>query len=590
MADRSQNGARGDFPGVFIHESAYVDLPSKIGAGTKIWHFVHVLADCVIGKECSIGQNVMIGPAVKIGDKCKIQNNVSLYNGVELEDGVFCGPSCVFTNVTNPRAEVERKSEFRRTLVKRGASIGANATIVCGHTLGEYCFIAAGAVVTGDVPPFALMAGVPARRIGWMSKAGMKLGSELICPADGSQYRELPDGRLEPVEAKPACAVANDDKSAPIAFIDLKAQQDRIRPQIDRAIKRVLDHGQYIMGPEVGELEKSLAAFAGAKHAISCASGTDALLIAMMAKGVGPGDAILCPGFTYTATPETIALLGATPVFVDVREDTFNVDPAALAAGLAVARTHGLRAVGLIAVDLFGLPADYAAVEDFARSNGLWVLADAAQSFGAARDGRRVGTFGAITATSFFPAKPLGCYGDGGAIFTEDDELAERMRSIRLHGKGADKYDIVRIGVNGRLDTLQAAILIEKLGIFVDEIDRRQIIAGRYSVALSDRLGVPVVPQGYLSVWAQYTVKVPSGKRDALLKALQVEGVPTNIHYPRPLHRQTAYRHYPVANNGLPVSERLAGSVLSLPMHPYLGEREQDYIIERVRRLMQTVT
>lgn len=201
MAGQSDQGARPDFPGVFIHESAYVDQPTRIGKGTKVWHFVHVLADCDIGSDCSLGQNVMMGPSVKIGDRCKIQNNVSLYKGVELEDGVFCGPSCVFTNVNNPRAEVERKSEFRKTLVRRGASIGANATIVCGHTLGQFCFIAAGAVVVKDVPDFALMAGVPARRIGWMSKAGVKLGSDLVCPEDGSRYRETHDGRLEPVES-----------------------------------------------------------------------------------------------------------------------------------------------------------------------------------------------------------------------------------------------------------------------------------------------------------------------------------------------------------------------------------------------------
>lgn len=201
MAGQSDPASRPEFPGVFIHESAYVDMPARIGAGTKIWHFVHVLKDCDIGRDCSLGQNVMIGPAVKIGDRCKIQNNVSLYNGVELEDGVFCGPSCVFTNVNNPRAEIERKSEFRRTLVRRGATIGANATIVCGHSLGRYCFIAAGAVVTSDVPDFAVMAGVPARRIGWMSMAGVKLGADLVCPQDGKRYKETTDGRLEPIDA-----------------------------------------------------------------------------------------------------------------------------------------------------------------------------------------------------------------------------------------------------------------------------------------------------------------------------------------------------------------------------------------------------
>ena len=374
----------------------------------------------------------------------------------------------------------------------------------------------------------------------------------------------------------------------PMPFIDLAAQQRIVRPQIDAAIARVLDHGQYIMGPEVAELERQLAAFTGAKHALSCASGTDALLIAMVAWGVKPGDAVLCPAFTYTATPETIALLGATPVFVDVEEGSFNLDPAGLDAGVVAARRAGLRPVGLIAVDLFGLPADYSAVRAFASSHGLWVLADAAQSFGAAQGGQRVGTFGDITATSFFPAKPLGCYGDGGAIFTDDDRLAEIMSSIRLHGRGEDKYDIVRVGVNGRLDTLQAAILIEKLAVFDGELAARQNVAARYGVELAHDVFVPTVPAGVQSAWAQYTIRVPADRRAAIVKDLQTDGVPTNIYYPRPLHHQTAYRHFPISGNGLLVSERLSQEVLSLPMHPYLDADDQDWIVESVRRVLSS--
>ena len=372
----------------------------------------------------------------------------------------------------------------------------------------------------------------------------------------------------------------------PIQFIDLKAQQNLIRGNVDLAIKRVLDHGQYIMGPEVGLLEKALAGFCGARHAISCSSGTDALLMAMMAKGVGPGDAILCPGFTYTATPETIALLGASPIFVDVLEETFNVDPIGLSAGLDAARRQKLKPVGLIAVDLFGLPADYEAIGKFAREHGLWVLADGAQSFGAACGRRKVGVFGDFTATSFFPAKPLGCYGDGGAIFTDDDGTAEVLDSIRLHGKskGGDKYDIARIGINGRLDTVQAAILIEKLAIFESEIANRQAIAERYRQGLADVVTVPEVAPGYSSVWAQYTLRIPSGKRAGVIDTLRADSVPIAVYYPRPLHHQTAYRHYPVAGNGLATSERLSQEVLSLPMHPYLGTDDQDYIIACVRR------
>lgn len=365
----------------------------------------------------------------------------------------------------------------------------------------------------------------------------------------------------------------------PIAFIDLAAQQARIRPALDRAIARVLDHGQYIMGPEVAAFERDLARFCGAKHALGCASGTDALLMVLMAKGVGPGDAVLCPAFTYTATPEVIALLGATPVWIDVDADTFNVDAAGIGTAAQTARRLGLQPKGLIAVDLFGLPADYAEVAAAAADAGLWVLADAAQSFGAAYRGRPVGRHGIATATSFFPAKPLGCYGDGGAILTDDDELAAAIASIRLHGKGSHKYDHVRIGINGRLDTLQAAILIEKLAVFPDEITRRDRIAARYGEALARHVKVPRVPAGLTSVWAQYTVTIPGGRRDAVIARLAAAGVPAQVYYPKPLHHQDAYRAYPIGLNGVPVSERLPQEVLSLPMHAYLSDADQSHII-----------
>ncbi len=371
-----------------------------------------------------------------------------------------------------------------------------------------------------------------------------------------------------------------------IAFIDLKAQQARIRDRIVRALAQVLDHGQYIMGPEVTELERQLAAFTGARYAISCASGTDALLIAMMSLGLDRGDAVLCPSFTFTATPESIALLGGTPVFIDVDVSTFNVSTDGLGAGLDAARTHGLKPVGLIAVDLFGLPADYDALEPFARQNGLWLLADAAQSFGASRGPRKVGTFGTAAATSFFPAKPLGCYGDGGTIFTNESDIAERMESIRLHGKSlsGNKYDIDRIGLNGRLDTIQAAILLQKLAIFEEEVQLRQDVARRYSEGLSDIVETPILPEDAIPVWAQYTIRVPANRRPSIIAHLKSVGVPTAIYYPRPLHQQTAYRGFPVAVNGLANSERLAKEVFSLPMHPYLDEATQERIVRELHR------
>jgi dTDP-4-amino-4,6-dideoxygalactose transaminase len=368
-----------------------------------------------------------------------------------------------------------------------------------------------------------------------------------------------------------------------IPFIDLAAQRARLGGAVDEAILRVVNHGAYILGPEVAQLEEELSAFCGAKHAVSCANGTDALAMVLMAKGVRPGDAVFCPSFTFAATAEVVAWLGATPVFVDVREDTFNLDPASLTLAIEAARKLGLRPAAVIPVDLFGQPADYGAIEPICAREGLWMLADAAQSFGASCRGRKVGTISAATSTSFFPAKPLGCYGDGGAIFTDSDELAEVLRSIRVHGQGADKYDNERIGLNGRMDTIQAAVLIEKLKIFPDEIAARERVARRYNDLLRDVATVPEVADGATSVWAQYTLRIPGFDRPAFQATLKSRGVPTAIYYPKPLHRQTAYRHYPTPGNGLPVSERLAAQVISLPMHPYLGEELQDRIVEAVR-------
>lgn len=365
-------------------------------------------------------------------------------------------------------------------------------------------------------------------------------------------------------------------------FIDLKAQQARIRGRVDAAIARVLDHGGYIMGPEVKELETRLAAYAGVGHAVSCASGTDALLMALMVKGIGPGDAVLVPTFTFAATAEVVALLGATPVFVDILADTYNMDPGGLAAAVAEARRLGLAPRGVIPVDLFGQPADYAAIHAAAAREGLFVIADAAQSFGATLDGRRVGTLAEITATSFFPAKPLGCYGDGGAVFTDSDEIAETLRSIRVHGKGGHKYDNVRVGLNARLDTLQAAVLLEKLAIFPDEVERRDAVARRYAEGLAG-LATPVVMAGATSVWAQYTIRFDD--RDAMAAGLKDAGIPTAVYYPLPLHRQTAFASHPTAPGGLPRAEAAAGQVLSLPMHPYLETAEQDTVIAATRRV-----
>lgn len=362
----------------------------------------------------------------------------------------------------------------------------------------------------------------------------------------------------------------------PMQFIDLKSQLELIRPQIDAAIKRVLDHGIFIMGPEVHALEKQLAEFSGVKHAISCANGADALGLGLMAKNVGPGDAIFVPSFTFAATAEVVSWVGATPVFIDSLEDTYNMDPKSLDQGIQHAKKLGLKPTGIIPVDLFGQPADYDSIQAIADEYGLWVMADGAQSFGASYKGREVGNIGDMATTSFFPAKPLGCYGDGGAIFTNDDDLAAVIKSLRVHGQGSDKYDNVRIGMNGRLDTIQAAILIEKLKIFPNELIARQQTADAYNEALKDIVKVPEIIDEANSAWAQYTVVLPEHiDRSKLIASLKEAGIPTMVYYLKPLHLQTAYKHYPTATgSALPVCENLSERVLSLPMSGYVGGDE----------------
>jgi UDP-2-acetamido-2-deoxy-ribo-hexuluronate aminotransferase len=373
-------------------------------------------------------------------------------------------------------------------------------------------------------------------------------------------------------------------QQAPIPFIDIAAQRRRLGRTVDDAVARVLAHCQFVNGPEVHAFESDLAAFCGARHAIGCASGTDALLLVLMAWGIKPGDAVICPSFTYHATAEMVALLGATPIIADVAPDTFNLDPASCERGVATAKRLGLTPRAIIPVDLFGLPADHEALAAVARKHDLKILDDAAQGFGAVYRGRKLGTFGTATATSFFPAKPLGCYGDGGAVFTDDDALAARIKSIRLHGEGVDRSEAVRIGITGRLDTIQAAILIEKLKIFPDEIAARDRVAARYTEGLADVALVPRTGNESTSVWAQYTIKLKPGQRDRLAADLKAQGIPTAIYYTRPLHKQPAYRDYPLADGGVPVSEQLSGEVISLPMHAYLETPDQDRVIGAVRK------
>lgn len=363
-------------------------------------------------------------------------------------------------------------------------------------------------------------------------------------------------------------------------FIDLVSQQKLIRPQLNQAILRVLDHGQYIMGPEVKEFESKLCDFTESKHAITCANGTDALTLVLMAWGIGSEDVVFVPSFTYVASAEAPAQLGATPFFVDVCEHTFNIDPDSFKQAIIDCRALGLNPAAVIAVDLFGQPADVDSITEIAHAEEIKVLIDGAQSFGATSKGRRVGSMGDATTTSFFPAKPFGCYGDGGAVFTNDHKDAEIINSIRLHGKGSEKYDNVRIGLNSRLDTIQAAILLEKFKLFPEELERRNLVAKNYEIKLASKIKVPKLVEGNTSSWAQYTLIL--NNRDKVQADIKSSGIPSVVYYPIPLSHQIGYKHYPSVSSGLKVSESLSKKVLSLPMHPYLLKNQQAIIIDSV--------
>lgn len=364
-------------------------------------------------------------------------------------------------------------------------------------------------------------------------------------------------------------------------FIDLPAQYRQLKSDIDKRIHTVLDHGRYVLGPEVTELEQALAQYIGVKHVVSCANGTDALQLCLMLLDVGPGDAVFCPTYTFYATAEVIACAGATPVFVDSEADTFNICAASLDKEIEKVKAKGqLTPKAIIPVDLFGLPADYSKIQPVADKHGLKVIEDAAQGIGGSIDGKMAGTFGDLATTSFFPAKPLGCYGDGGAIFTDNDEYAEILRSLRMHGQGADKYHNVRVGVNSRLDSIQAAVLLEKLKVFPKEVEQRNQLAKAYTEALSAHSDItaPQVPEGYVNCWAQYTVI--TAKRDELVAKLKEAGVPTAVYYDVCMHQQPVFKHLGYADNDFPVANSWTHNVFSLPMHPYMSAEDFDKVIQ----------
>ena len=371
-----------------------------------------------------------------------------------------------------------------------------------------------------------------------------------------------------------------------IPFIDLKAQQKLIREKIDERIKAVLDHGQYILGPEVKELERKLSIYTNSEFVLCCSSGTDALLLALLGLKLKAGEGVIVPAFSFASSAEVMPLLGAIPIFIDIEDDTFNIDPSKLADAFNTATEMGIIVKGIMSVGLFGQPADMDPINEFAKNNNLWVLDDAAQSFGGKYHGNNVGNLCEVTATSFFPAKPLGCYGDGGAIFTNDPEIYEIANSSHVHGMGKSRYEYDRIGMNARISTIQAAILLEKLEIFPSELNKRQAVANNYYKHLNDlnlKIKLPLLKSKFISSWAQYTIILPDNiNRDKLQESLKFKDIPTAVYYPIPLNEHKPYKNYPVSKSGLINTNYLARNVLSLPMHPYLSEDDIIYISKNI--------
>ncbi len=552
----------------FIHPTAIVDEGAELGDDTKVWHFCHVSSGARIGRGCSLGQNCFVGRDVRIGDGVRVQNNVSIYEGVEVEDGAFLGPSCVFTNVVNPRSFVSRKHEYKRTRVGRGASVGANAVIVCGHDLGEHCFVGAGAVVTKDVPPYALVVGNPARRIGWMSRAGVRLpeGALVACPETGERYA-IDGERCVPLDG-PAV------EEGPIPLLDLEAQNGPLRTAIDTAMQRVVRANQFIMGPDVAAFEREIAAMLGVEHAIGVSSGTDALRVALMALDGGAGDEVITTPFSFFATAGTIHRVGAKPVFVDVDTRTFNIDASLVAAKVTE------RTTAILPVHLFGQPCDVQALK--AAAPGVPIVEDAAQSILASTPEGPVGALGAVGCFSFFPSKNLGCFGDGGLVTTNDGALAEKLRRLRLHGSHP-KYFHAMVGGNFRLDTIQAAVLRAKLPHLPAWTEARRANAARYDRLFAEAAIAQVTPPPRASaghVYNQYTIRCE--RRDELAKHLSASKIGNAIYYPLSLHQQECFAYLGHREGDFPVSEQAAREVLSLPVYPELGEARQRRVVEAI--------
>jgi dTDP-4-amino-4,6-dideoxygalactose transaminase/acetyltransferase-like isoleucine patch superfamily enzyme len=565
----------------FIHESSYVDEPSEIGEGTKIWHFSHIMKNSKVGKNCNIGQNVVISPEVILGENVKIQNNVSVYTGVICEDDVFLGPSMVFTNVVNPRSHVTRRHEYQKTLVKKGASIGANAVVICGNQIGRYAFVGAGAVITKDVPDYALVVGNPARIVGWMCFCGMRLQfnntQEGRCKSCGREYIMLNEQEIKQRNQAP------DVSEVPL--LDLKAQYAAIRHVIEPVIREVVDSQYFILGPKVKELEEKVAQYSQSAHGIGVSSGTDALLISLMALDIKSGDEVITTPYSFFATAGVISRLGATPVFIDIEADTFNIDPGKIEAVI----TSNTKAI--IPVHLFGQMADMDTIMQIANKHNLFVVEDAAQAIGSEyKDGRRAGSIGALGCFSFFPSKNLGGFGDAGMVVTNDKKIAERLYQLRVHGSEPKYYHEI-VGGNFRIDALQAAVLSVKMNYLEEWTKRRQENAQDYinlitEAGLEKIITVPLLRQGNRHIFNQFILRVP--QRDELLNYLKKNGVGCEIYYPVALSNQKCFSYLNYKQGDFPVAEKAAAETIAIPIYPELTNQQKQYVIGKIKQFYET--
>lgn len=588
----------GENDGVFVHATACVDRPCRIGRGTKVWHFCHVMSGAEVGEDCVLGQNVFVAGTARLGKNVKVQNNVSIYDGCVLEDDVFCGPSMVFTNVKTPRSEIVRKGQYQPTRVERGATLGANSTVVCGVRIGHHAFVAAGAVVTADVPPYALMVGVPARRDGWVGRAGLRLRRDAatdlwVCPEAGERYRQVDASTLVPVGGETVEPNQPAADAAPVPMVDLKAQFRSIEGRIRAATERVLASQRFILGEEVAAFEREIQAYSGARHAVGCASGSDALLLALMALDLEPGDEVLTSPYSFFATAGAAWRLGLRVTFCDIDLATFNLN----VAGLEARRTPRTRVV--IPVHLYGQCCETAPLLAFARRHQIHVVEDAAQAVGARDGGVTAGTAGTLGCYSFHPSKNLGCYGDGGMVVTDDERLAERLRTLRTHG-AKKKYFHDFVGLNSRLDELQAAVLRAKLPSLDEWCAARRARAETYRMLLREALppsrvvgsfaakdsdppaGGVVLPEErpqVRHVYNQFVVRVPAAERDGIRARLKSRGIATEVYYPLPLHLQKCVPGQPYRPGDFPNSERASLESIALPMYPELQPGQQQRVV-----------